>query len=174
MYSPKAIANAFLDLAEESKMPLTQMKLHKLIYYAHGWHLGLLGKPMIDETIEAWKFGPVIRSLYYEFRDVGSNPIERRATEWDSSGDEFCFVTPSVAKGDTPVIALLDRIWKVYGALSAVQLSKMTHESGSPWTQTWDKAKADGVIKGVDIPNDLIREYFEKKAEANRHAAGSI
>ena len=40
VYSPKAIANSFLDLSQKTSQPLTQMKLHKLIYYAHGWNFG--------------------------------------------------------------------------------------------------------------------------------------
>ena len=40
----------------------------------------------------------------------------------------------------------------------------------SPWATTWSKAQADGVIKGRDIPNELIQDYFKKKAESNRAA----
>ncbi len=37
-YSPRAVANFFLR-----KRCLTQMKLYKLLCYAHGWHLGIKG-----------------------------------------------------------------------------------------------------------------------------------
>ncbi len=40
------------------------MKLHKLLYYAAGWHLGFTGEPLFDEDIEAWQYGPVVPSIY--------------------------------------------------------------------------------------------------------------
>ena len=55
-YDAKSIANFFIDRAKESGETLTQMKLHKLIYYAHGWHLALTGEPLIDEPVQAWNY----------------------------------------------------------------------------------------------------------------------
>jgi uncharacterized phage-associated protein len=162
-YSPKAIANFFLRTAWAENCPLTQMKLHKLLYYAHGWQLGLRDSPLIDETVEAWQYGPVVRSVYYEFRDLGASPITRQATELDTSAMDL--IAPEVPQEDGSSRGLMDRVWQVYGKLSAAQLSQMTHVPDSPWSQTWERAQG---IKGVDIPNDLIRDYFKRKAEENR------
>lgn len=170
MHSAKAIANFFLDQVSSESKPMTQMKLHKLVYYAHGWHLGLAGHPLINEIIQAWKYGPVVRSLWDEFRDLGSRPIERKAYDYKVDGTKISFSAPCVEQSDKS-IPLLNKVWSIYGGLSAVQLSEMTHQPQSPWTQTWDKAQAQGVTLGVDIPNDLIREYFQRKAESNRNAA---
>ncbi|HEY1718789.1 MAG TPA: type II toxin-antitoxin system antitoxin SocA domain-containing protein, partial [Verrucomicrobiae bacterium] len=55
-----AVANRFIELAQKSDSKLTLMKLLKIVYFAHGWHLALRDKsPLIDDTVEAWKFGPV-------------------------------------------------------------------------------------------------------------------
>ena len=58
-YTAQAIANFFLWQEQ-----ITQMKLHKLLYYAAGWHLGFTGEPLFDEDIEAWQYGPVVPSIY--------------------------------------------------------------------------------------------------------------
>lgn len=47
-----AIANEFIDLAAEREEQLTPMKLQKLVYYAHGWWLGLTSQPL------AWRGNP--------------------------------------------------------------------------------------------------------------------
>ena len=45
----KAIANFFID--RYGRHGITPLKLQKLIYVAHGWHLALLDKPLvIDEN----------------------------------------------------------------------------------------------------------------------------
>jgi uncharacterized phage-associated protein len=119
-------------------------------------------EPLIDETVEAWKFGPVVRSLYYEFRACGASPITRKATDIDFTDLEL--IEPGIKAEDSETRRFLDRIWLVYGKLTASQLSQMTHEPGSPWQKTWSEANG---IKGVDIPNDLIREYFKAKVAQN-------
>jgi uncharacterized phage-associated protein len=77
-----AVANHFLDIAEKAGQRLTPMKLQKLVYFAHGWHLGLTGEPLLDEEIQAWSFGPVVRSVYNAFRDCGGDEITHKGSEF--------------------------------------------------------------------------------------------
>ena len=52
------------------------MKLIKLVYIAHGWHLALEnGKSLISEAVMAWKYGHVINSLYQKLKRYGSQDI---------------------------------------------------------------------------------------------------
>ena len=158
-YSAKAVANYFLK-----KGHLTQMKLHKLIYYAHGWHLGLRGKPLLNETLEAWRYGPVVPTIYREFRDFGADPIKRLATEFDPHAPDF-YSAPEVDSSDSFVRSLLARVWKVYGRRSAAVLSGLTHQEGSPWTLT--RKRNPGLLY-AGIPNDLMRRHFEERVRHKR------
>lgn len=164
-YDPKAIANYFLEKGNG----ISQMKLHKLIYYAHGWNLAIRKEPLIDEAVEAWDYGPVVRSVYYEFRDKGSAPIDRRATEvrvvrGDGPSLRVRSSTPEVDPDDDETRKLLDRVWDVYGGFTALQLSTMTHKSGDPWA---DARSANPGVKKPDIQNAAIREHFEARLEKN-------
>ena len=47
-YSALAVANWFV----ENLAGTTPLKLQKLIYFAHGWHLALKGEPLIDEVVQ--------------------------------------------------------------------------------------------------------------------------
>ena len=38
-FDPRAVANRLLDLGRERRLTIDPMKVQKLIYYAHGWHL---------------------------------------------------------------------------------------------------------------------------------------
>jgi len=163
MYDSKAVANYFLAKGGD----ITQMKLHKLIYYAHGWHLALTDKPLINESVEAWEYGPVVPAVYHEFKDLGSKNITRRAREFEFAGDgKFTIRAPAIGSNDERTKKILDRIWEVYGGLTAIQLSQMTHEQDSPWTET---RKRNPGMKGVDIPTDLIKQYFKGRLQANKN-----
>ena len=114
------------------------MKLQKLIYYAHAWHLAIEDKPLIEENIEAWSWGPVVRSIYLDFKKFGRRPIENdRATHFRIEGDdphnvEFFEDTPILE--DEEKKKFVNSIWRVHKDYSGVQLSNSTHGKGEPWT----------------------------------------
>lgn len=152
-YSPKAIANYFLNLAEENDGDLRPLKLQKLIYFAHGWYLAIYDKPLIDESVQAWKFGPVIPSIYHEFKEFGRYPINRPALVLKG----LKLVAPNV--DDKSDKEFLDKIWEVFSGFTGVQLSNMTHEGDSPWHQTWFKDGAESN-KSIPIDDEKIKQYF--------------
>ncbi len=167
-YESKAIANYFIDLATREKKSLTPMKLQKLIYFAHGWNLAIHDEPLIDEQIEAWKFGPVINTIYHEFKHFGNQPITDHATDIELDEENtlnFRIITPKINSDDIDTKALLDKVWEIYGKYSAVQLSNATHQPGTPWEQTWG---SDGVPTGTDINQNIIKQFFVDLANTFR------
>ena len=162
-YTSKAVANYFLDLAKRDGKLVDPMKLQKLVYFAHGWNLAISGKPLLADTVEAWQFGPVIPDLYHEFKHFGRNPVTDWASTLTSSGKSISITFDSVPESDANVRALLDRVWQVYGNLSGIELSNRTHDEGSPWDLTWQRA---GGRKNVDIEDAMIRDYFKDKLVA--------
>jgi len=167
-FTSVAVANRFIKLAEESGERLTLMKLLKLVYFAHGWHLALSGVPLLKEQVEAWKFGPVAPSVYHGFKRFASSPITELGSEFDEAAfratGEILVSTP-VAAGSSAFEAFIRKIWEVYGKLSAFQLSDLTHQPGSPWFKVWFE-KGGRERKGTDIPDEMIRDYFKAKVAA--------
>ena len=158
-YRAASIANEFLDLSDQAERKLTQIEIQKLVYFAHGWNLALTDKPLIGEFIEAWRYGPVVRTLYDAFRKFGSEPITEKATSWrmDSNGKFDC-ETP-VIQSDSPVDdfyarELVSKVWQKYGSLSAFKLVEITHLPDSPWRQAFEQNKPY-------IPNESIQAYFK-------------
>ncbi|MBA4038875.1 MAG: hypothetical protein C0468_00835, partial [Planctomyces sp.] len=140
-----AVANYVLELGDRDKKPISPMKLQKVLYFAHGWHLALTDKPLLDEQVEAWQWGPVIPSIYHEFKWFGPNPIaEARycTIEMKKDGSTgFQLREPKLddCSGDVATAkAVIDRVWQVYCDYSAVQLSNMTHQPGTPWYEVWE------------------------------------
>ncbi len=158
-----AIANYFIVRGVESDWPPTQMKLQKLVYFAHGWHLGLYDEPLIEELFYAWKYGPVVPSLYLMFRDYGVSPITnpgRICLQTINMG--YIDVAPEISEL-TRLKPFLERIQEVYGKWNGTQLSAITHLPDTPWSQV-RKGKPEDA-RDIVIPNNLIRDFFKKKAE---------
>ena len=170
--SAKAVANHFLDLAWREGTTLNPMQIQKLVYIAHGWHLAIVEKPLIHESVEAWTYGPVIPDLYHEFKQWGNEGIQEYAAEIRISSSpgaprQFREDVPSI-EGECPdpteVKAILERVWEVYKRFTAVQLSNMTHQEGTPW----DVARKNNVGKrSVSIDDSLIYEHFRELGEKN-------
>lgn len=152
-YELNTIANFFINKAHQSDCnDLTPMKLLKLVYIAHGWNLGIYNDPLFIEEVSAWKFGPVIRPLYDRVKIYRSNPIKEPL--------------PSIAEEiDSRDLELLEAVWKKYGALDGITLSHITHQPGSPWSQTWDANGWDLII-----PTNLIRDHYREMATGARNA----
>lgn len=148
-YSPKSIANYFLDLAHAQGEAIDPMKLQKLVYYAQGWYAGYTGEQLINDTVQAWPYGPVIPSLYHEFKRFGSAPIHGRAMEW---GRE-------VERPEDPQLrGFLDNIWNSYGQYSGLRLSDMTHAPDGPWDLTRRQSRGGSP----PIPFEVIRDHFRE------------
>jgi len=146
------------------------------VYFAHGWYLALAGMPLINEPVQAWKFGPVIPSLYHILKGYGNNAVRAPLTDVDASfwnlgepviAHEFSIDDGSDPKENALAKELIKKVWEVYSGFSPIQLSNLTHVPGSPWYETTDRDKKRGVV----INPERIRAYFKSQADRNRQKA---
>ncbi len=105
MYSSITVANYFLSKGWEEHVAITPMKLLKLVYVAHGWYLGGTGEPLIHDPIMAWRYGPVIPSLYHEVKKYRSRGITSKIRSAFSSVFE--------ERLDDDAASFLDMIWQL-------------------------------------------------------------
>jgi uncharacterized phage-associated protein len=146
MQTSMTVANRFLALAGERGDALTPMQLLKLVYIAHGWMLGLHGRPLIREEVEAWQYGPVIRQLYSEIRHFKSQPVTGQ-------------IKNGKGELDAQETDIIDQVYAVYGSKSGPALSRLTHQTGSPWHRVYEPGSFGDVI-----PNDLIEDHYAQLA----------
>ena len=136
------VAEQILWLRRELKT--TPMHLLKLTYLAHGWTLGLTGRALVYNAVEAWRYGPVIPSIYHRYKSFGGEvvtavPIDRT--------DRFSDAQQS----------LIEEVADAYRNYTALDLSEITHRSGTPWAFVYH-THGEGAI----IPNELIRDYYHE------------
>jgi len=156
MYSASVIAYAFVKRGINDGSPVTQMKVQKLVFFAHGLHLALYGKPLIKEQFQAWKFGPVVPSIYQDYKLYGADPILTTdyiaLTKSEKEKEEFDTVLDGLAD------YVIKNTWSVLKNTDAVSLSAWTHKEGSPWQKFYKQGVSD-----IIIPNEEIEAYFKKE-----------
>jgi uncharacterized phage-associated protein len=164
-YCPSHVANFFLDKADDESVDLSQMKLQKLVYIAYGWVLAVLDRELFDDPIEAWLHGPVIPSLYHEFKHCGKKGIKDRSVQFDL--DTFTLKTPRFPDSDKQVIVVLGKVWDVYKHFKASAIRDKTHEPGTPWSNVYKPSERKVILK-----KDDIKDHFLTKIHAYLDAAG--
>lgn len=154
------VANYFVKKGKEEGAPVEGvLKLIKLVYLAHGWHLGLFEKqPLIRERVEAWQYGPVVRSVYDAFKFCGRQKITEPAT---TGIKEEMVPIEKLAADET--IELLDEVWEIYGKHTGPELSKLTHEENTPWDDTRKKMGMQIYHLGVVISDEAIGNYYANR-----------
>lgn len=141
-YKALDIANKIISKTDlEHGDTISNLKLQKMMYYQQGFHLAYFGTPLFDEDIVAWQYGPVVPSVYKEYKSFESNSISTSKESISLSDDEE---------------ELFNNVYEEYNQFSAVALMKMTHEE-SPWKTTG--------INSV-ISRDKMAAYFKTQIEA--------
>ena len=128
-------------LALRWQIDTTPMQLIKLVYICHGGYLWAFNKPLLDEPVEAWRYGPVVPTVYHAFKNFRDRPIRLKATR-----------QTDLSSSEQHAISVFAKAHREY---SGIQLSSMTHAPGTPWDRT-----VKDVGEGAVIPNELIRDYY--------------
>ena len=145
LYSATNVAKYFIYLASQTfiddnkeREGITNLKLQKILYFAQAYYLAKFNKPLFNNNIEAWEYGPVIPDVYRRFKKYGSKPI---ILEEDES---------SLSEKDKEI--LLKEIWETFGGYSVSRLVDITH-AHAPWKDAY--ASKDKIIS-----NKSLGEYY--------------
>lgn len=120
-----------------------EMQMQKLVYYSQAWHMVWNGRPLFQEPIEAWRKGPVVRSLRHtNWRIVLFPEDEPRLTDDEKRS--------------------IDDVIRHYGRHYGWVLSEQTHQE-LPWVKTRGDLPADANSE-EEIPRRLIRSYYTEQS----------
>ena len=147
----KQVANHIVEVASRAGRPMDIMTLLKLSYFTHGWCLARHDRPLVTDYVEAWKYGPVIPSVYYSFRRQGIYGLRQLNLIREDLDDHE--------------LQTISDVYESYGNLSAVKMSRLTHKRGGPWHQIYHSQGS-----GSPIPNDLIKAYYTGDGDGHARA----
>ena len=162
-YSAASVANGFLQRSFSDGNLITPMKIQKLVYIAHGCTLVECEAPLLDELFEAWKFGPVLSSLYHTCKQYGRRGIDRYLHDADYDAwfdrDEWRS-RPAPVPAHPEVCDILNFVWGRFGGMAPMALSAWTHQTDGPWHRVTDGGTT--MVRHQVVSNHLIRSFFEE------------
>lgn len=143
-HSAEAVKNWFLAWTyDDESAYIDNLKIQKLLYYAQGYALAKLGRPIFADEISAFKNGPVVRSVWSNL-PAGKDEIK---LEVDFDFDDFTLEESE----------LLANVWATYGDYHGVVLVGKTHKPDTPWTKARNRSQGFG---DDIIAKDDIEQYF--------------
>lgn len=160
----QSVANSFLDIYARKGKQISLIGLMKRVYITLGIYLvyikddkerGSFIDPMFDKRVEAWRFGPVIPSLYHELKHFGSwrpIPPEFRCGIINPYTLDF-EVSPLVY--DEKLKSVINAVFSQYENDDDDMLIRKTHGKGTPWEKVYKEGENN------EIPEKSILEYYE-------------
>lgn len=143
------VANFFIDVINsDEEGNITNLQLNKIIFFAQAWSLVLKNKPLFEEDFRAWKYGPVLPSVYKKLK-CNKDLLITSPTDKDF---ENVF--------DSETIDFLLDVYREYKQYSASELVNLTHIKGGVWEQIRNKDKKK---RNEIIPKELMKDYYSKQ-----------
>ena len=147
-----------LDVAKYilCKVRCTHLKLEKLVYLCFADYLCKYNKELYKDEIYAYKYGPVVKSVYEKYKGYGYKEIEKADEEILSEG---IYEMPSrsriiFAEYGIEKINSIDETIEKYGKFSAGELVELTHRKDTPWA-----VSGKGKYRDEIISNEIIKKF---------------
>lgn len=152
-------AKHFVDRANSKTNPCGDMDLMKvmsMVYIAHGWMMGVYGKPLVSEDVEARKHGPVIPELWRDLKGFGREHIPSLSNDYELrlNNDEE---------------DIIGQVYANYREFTTGQLLMITRGKGTPWRRT---VNALGFGPGKVIPNGWVCSHYSKLMRKKKEEDG--
>jgi uncharacterized phage-associated protein len=143
------IAKHIIATFNNSGQPITNLKLQKLLYYSQAWYLALHGRTLFNDRIEAWIHGPVVPTVFREYREFKWAPLPSDPT-FPSLSAEIC--------------GHIAEVLATYGKFDATKLEHLTHSEG-PWIEARNGIPGD-MSSTNEITHAAMMSYYRARLNA--------
>lgn len=148
MVNSMNVAKYILKFCKDNNIKdCSNKKLQKLLYYIQAWSLAFREKKLFSDNIEAWLHGPVVKSIYHEFKEFGFSPISINLDNFNEN----------IFNKDEKT--LMDSVLRNYAEYDAEYLEMRTHIE-SPWKE----ARKNTV---ETIGDDSMKKYYQDVIRKN-------
>lgn len=136
------VANYILELAERDRVPIDPITLQKILYYCHCWSL-YEGTALFDETVEAWKHGPLVQVVWKAHSGSGNIRPADSPRFYELSADEM---------------ELIQGVWQSLRGIHGFTMSKWTHERDTAWSKARGDLPESANSRRPLLPEDMAQD----------------
>ena len=153
MYDVLDVAAYVINKYWNHGLPITNLKLQKIVYYIQGYCLRRNNAPAFFERIYRWPYGPVVPEVYFNYNASRSRAIPELSNECVDR-------ITRIFKNDRATTRVIDDVILKSYSLTAAQMVAMTHKE-VPWAQAKDSSiislEAMASFFGAQDPLNLER-----------------
>lgn len=153
MYLPIEVVNYLYLKYKKENIQVNMLKLMHLCYLAQAWSLGINNKPLFTDSIEKWKGGMIIPSLYKVLKVFHSENIQVNS---------LLNYNVNFYKKD---LDILDLVFKSYSSLSALQLYFRVTDSVYECTDLHKKVNLEQVRIYYNHKYNIINNKIAKDTD---------
>lgn len=136
-------------LGRYSEWSLTNLKMQKILYIAHMIFLGKNNEPLINDTFEAWDYGPVLPNLYHKIKVYGREHVK-----------EAIFFGVEDIKDESKEAKILEEAATKLSSIQSSKLISFTHKKNGAWYKCYDAGANNPIPR-----EQIINEYKSLKNE---------
>lgn len=81
MYSALDIARYVIDYSWDKRKTVSNLRVQKVLYFIQAEFLVSKDRVCFNDEIQAWSLGPVVPTVYHEYKIFGNTPIPSRGTQ---------------------------------------------------------------------------------------------
>lgn len=148
MYKASDIAKWFIN-----ELHPELLKLQKLLYLAQGFSYAFNDEALFEEDIEAWVHGPVVKSVYQEYKDYKYSPI---------------MITYETKEFNENALSVLNYVKDNFSKYDSKYLENMSHNQ-EPWILSREgldpDERSDKTISKLSIANYFINYINQPNLE---------
>lgn len=169
MNSALFVANYIIEYCNEQGFEINNLRLQKLLYFVNVRNIIENGVPLFSETMEKWKFGPVVPRVYHEYKRFGAFKISKenivkQLIEFDKNPFSQLFdgsikeYNQSDVEDPQLIEDTVNKLQK-YGSFDLVYLS----HKHTPWKK--EEYRIMKGIQGIEYSTEELQEYFNNNPE---------
>ena len=126
MESAMNVAKYIVTKCMNDGVPISNTQLQKILYVVQLTFLKEHDEPLFAENFEAWRLGPVIPSVYYDFCGWGAMKIRNKYEFDEIAAHKRAMIDPVVA---------------TYRTLNTGTLVQITQCDGGAWRKVYGKGE---------------------------------
>lgn len=171
-YHPLYVANHIITYCDDNNLELNNLKLQKILYYLQAKFLLEKEISLFEEPLQKWKYGPVVPSVYHEYKKTGAAKITKsdispiiRLPKDDETPNLFDlylmedYSPDFICDDDKKFMANSINTLSMFGSFELVE---ETHRH-SIWKD--DEDEINKGVQGIEYSQHEIIEYFKNNTD---------